>query len=242
MLAGTVFTGLDMIFSPAMAMICLGCFALLAAWGIHVVKNPQFNPIPSILQCFFRFVISLRYRVEVTGLTSISKEDGKGILFLPNHQALIDPVIVMSVLYPGFQPRPLADADQANMAGNRWIMQQIRPITLPDLNKNGRDGKDRIKEALREVAQGLLAGDNILLYPSGRLCHSAKEDMAGNSAVEYVLENVPGIRTVLVRTTGLWGSSLSWGHGTEPSLHKNFGRIHTVLLCQRSSSSGRAER
>jgi acyl-[acyl-carrier-protein]-phospholipid O-acyltransferase / long-chain-fatty-acid--[acyl-carrier-protein] ligase len=225
MLAGTVFTGLDMIFSPAMAMICLGCFALLAAWGIHVVKNPQFNPIPLILQCVFRFVISLRYRVEVTGLTSINKEDGKGILFLPNHQALIDPVIVMSILYPDFQPRPLADADQANMEGNRWIMEQIRPITLPDLNKNGRDGKERIKEALREVAQGLLAGDNILLYPSGRLCHSAKEDMAGNSAVEYVLKNVPGIRTVLVRITGLWGSSLSWGRGTEPSLYKNLGRI-----------------
>jgi acyl-[acyl-carrier-protein]-phospholipid O-acyltransferase / long-chain-fatty-acid--[acyl-carrier-protein] ligase len=225
MLAGTVFTGLDMIFSPAIAMICLGCFALLAAWGIHMVKNPQFNPIPSILQCFFRFVISLRYRVEVTGLTSIGKEDGKGILFLPNHQALIDPVIVMSILYPGFQPRPLADADQANMAGNRWIMQQIRPITLPDLNKNGRDGKERIKEALREVVDGLLAGDNILLYPSGRLCHSAKEEIAGNSAVEYVLENVPGVRTVLVRTSGLWGSSLSWGRGTEPSLHKNLGRI-----------------
>ncbi len=87
-----------------------------------------------------------------------------------------------------------------------------------------RDGKDRIKEALREVANSLLAGDNILLYPSGRLCRSAKEDLAGNSAVEYVLENVPGVRTVLIRTTGLWGSSLSWGQGSEPSLHKNFGR------------------
>lgn len=224
MLAGTVFTGLDMMFSPALAMICLGCFALLAAWGIHLVKNPQFNPIPSMLQSLFRFVIRLRYRVEVTGLASIGKEEGKGILFLPNHQALIDPVIVMSILYPGFQPRPLSDADQANMAGNRWVMEQIRAITLPDLNKNGRDGKDRIKEALQEVTKGLLAGENILLYPSGRLCRSAKEDLAGNSAVEYVLENVPGVRTVLIRTTGLWGSSLSWGQGAEPSFHKNFGR------------------
>ena len=225
MLAGTVFTGLDSIFSPAMVMICLGCFALLAAWGIHVVKNPEFNPIPSILLLLFRFVIGLRYHIEVIGLASINKEEGKGILFLPNHQALIDPVIVMSTLYPGFQPRPLADADQANMAGNRWIMQQVRPITIPDLNKNGRDGKDRVKEALREVANGLQAGDNILLYPSGRLCHNAKEDLSGNSAVEYVLENVPDVRTVLIRTTGLWGSSLSRGQGSEPSLQKNIGRF-----------------
>jgi acyl-CoA synthetase (AMP-forming)/AMP-acid ligase II/1-acyl-sn-glycerol-3-phosphate acyltransferase/acyl carrier protein len=224
MFAGTLFTGLDSFFSPAVVMVCLGGFALFVAWIIHVLKNPKFNPIPSALQCFFRFIIGLRYQVEVRGLTAIGKDDGTGILFLPNHQALIDPVIVMSILYPDFQPRPLADADQANMAGNRWIMQQIRPITLPDPNKNGRDGKVRIKEALREVAQALLAGDNILLYPSGRLCRSAHEDLAGNSAVEYVLENVPGVRTVLVRTTGLWGSSLSWGDGTEPSLHKNIGR------------------
>lgn len=224
MLAGTVFTGLDMLFSPAMIMLCLAGFALFAAWTIHLVKDPGFNPIPFILQRFFRIIISLRYRLEVSGLEAIAKEEGKAILFLPNHQALIDPVIVMSVLYSAFQPRPLADADQANMPGNRWIMQQARPITLPDLHKNGRDGKKRIKEALREVASSLQAGENILLYPSGRLCRSAREDMAGNSGVDYLLQEVPGLRTVLVRITGLWGSTFSWGKGTEPSLYKNIGR------------------
>jgi acyl-[acyl-carrier-protein]-phospholipid O-acyltransferase/long-chain-fatty-acid--[acyl-carrier-protein] ligase len=53
-LAGAVFTGLDSIFSPAMTMVCLGCFALLAAWGIHMIKNPAFNPIPSVLRRLFR--------------------------------------------------------------------------------------------------------------------------------------------------------------------------------------------
>lgn len=224
MFAGTLFTGLDALFSPAVVMVFLGGVTLIVTWIIHLLKNPKFNPIPTILQGLFRFIIGLRYQVEVTGLEEIGKNNRKGLLFLPNHQALIDPVIVMSILYPGFQPRPLADADQANMAGNRWIMQQIRPITLPDLNKNGRDGKQRIQEAMREVVKSLVAGDNILLYPSGRLCRSAHEDLAGNSGVEYILENVPEVRTVLIRTTGLWGSSLSWGHGTEPSLHKNIGK------------------
>ena len=229
MLAGTIFTGLNALFSPAAVMICLGCFALFAAWIIRMIGNPEFNPIPSLLPRVFNFIIGLRYRVEVSGLTSINKDEGKAILFLPNHPALIDPVIVMSVLYPHFQPRPLADADQAGSAGNRLVMQYIRPITLPDLNKNGRSGKDRIKEALREVASSLVSGDNILLYPSGRLCRQAREDLAGNSGVEYVLKNVPNVRTVLVRTTGLWGSSFSWGRGSEPSLYKNFGRYFRFL-------------
>ncbi len=225
MFAGVFFSWLDALFSPAVVMACLGSLSLFAAGFIHRVKNPQFNPIPSILVHLFRFILGLRYQVQVTGLESIGREEGRGIVFLPNHPAFIDPIIVMSVLYPGFQPRPLSDADQANMAGNRWIMQHIRPITLPDLNKNGRDGSDRIREALQEVAQGLQAGDNILLYPSGRLSHSNEEDLAGNSAVEYILEKVPGVRTVLVRTTGLWGSSLSWGGGSEPSFHRNIGRF-----------------
>jgi acyl-CoA synthetase (AMP-forming)/AMP-acid ligase II/acyl carrier protein/MFS family permease len=230
MLAGVFFTGLAAIFSPAAEMICLGFFALLAALLIQVSKYPQLQLLPRMLLCLIRFLLGLRYRVEVKGLESIRKADKTGILFLPNHPALIDPVIMISVLYSGFKPRPLADADHANMAVNRWIMQFVRPITLPDLNKNGRDTKDRIQEALREVADALQAGDNVLFYPAGHLCHSAQEDLAGNSGVEYLLENVPGVRTVLVRTTGLWGSSFGWARGSQPSLFENF-RQYLLFFC-----------
>ncbi len=230
MLAGTIFTGLNALFTPAAVMICLGCLALLALGIIRLIRNPKFNPITRLLPGFFRFLLGLRYRIEVSGLAEIEKEEGKAILFLPNHPALIDPVIVMSVLYAKFHPRPLSDADQAESAGNRLIMQLVNPITLPDLNKNGRGGKDRIREALREVANSLNSGDNILLYPSGHLCREAREDLAGNSGVEYILKNVPTARTVLVRTTGLWGSSFSWSRGTEPSLYKNFVR-YLRFLC-----------
>ena len=48
LLAGMVFTALDMIFAPAILMICLGCFALLATWFIYLFKDPQFKPITSI--------------------------------------------------------------------------------------------------------------------------------------------------------------------------------------------------
>ncbi len=230
LLAGTIFSWLDTLLAPAVVMSCLGALTLFAAWFVSLLKNPRFNPLPTILHRIFTLVISLRYRVEVVGLASIMKKDGQGILFLPNHQALIDPVIVMSVLYPGFRPRPLSDAEQAEMGLNRLIMRHIRPITIPDAKRNGRDGKARIKEALRETAQALTMGDNILLYPSGRLCRSAREDLAGNSGVEYILNSVPGVRTVLVRTTGLWGSSFSWGRGVEPSIYNNLGRYLRFLL------------
>ncbi len=230
MLAGSVFTGLNAIFTPANSMICLGFFALLAALFIYKVKDPQFNPIPGLLVHIVRFLLGLRYRIEVKGLSSIKKTRGAGILFLPNHPALIDPVIMESVLYMDFQPRPLADADQVNATASRWIVKFVHPITLPDLIKNGRDQKNRVQEALREVADALQAGENVLLYPSGHLSRSAREDLAGNSGVEYLLKNVPNIRTVLVRTTGLWGSSFSWAQGSEPSLFKNLSRYIRFFL------------
>jgi len=229
MLAGTLFTALDTRFSPSQVMVCLAFFALVAASLLYVLKNTGFNPIPRILQVMFRVLLSLRYRIEVTGLEAIKEEEGKSLLFLPNHPALIDPVIVMSVLYSRFHPRPLTDADQAAGFGTRVLVQYIRPITVPDIRTNGRGSRDRIREAMDEVTGSLAAGDNILFYPAGHLSRTSKEDLAGNSGVEYVLNKVPNVRTILVKTTGLWGSSFSWAKGTDPSLLKNLRRLPGFL-------------
>ncbi|MCI5184083.1 MAG: hypothetical protein D3921_16460, partial [Candidatus Electrothrix sp. AW1] len=54
-------------------------------------------------------LLRIRYRVTVTGLKELkksTKKDDRSLVFLPNHQALIDPVIVMSLLYNSFAPRP----------------------------------------------------------------------------------------------------------------------------------------
>ena len=65
------------------------------------------NPLGLLL----RFVLSLRYRVTATGLESIAPPapagDGTktpGILILPNHPAMVDPIIVYSRL-AGLAPR-----------------------------------------------------------------------------------------------------------------------------------------
>ncbi len=225
MLAGMIFTTLNARFSPTQVMLCLACFSLAAAGVLYLLVKTRFNPIPKILQWTFRSLLSLRYRIEVKGLEAIKNDEGRALLFLPNHPALIDPVIVMSQLAARFHPRPLADADQVARIGTRWIMKHVRPITVPDIRTNGRGSRDRIKEALNDVVDSLLAGDNILFYPAGHLKRGAKEDLAGNSGVEYLLEKVPNVRTILVRTTGLWGSGFSWAAETEPSISKNFKRL-----------------
>ena len=49
--------------------------------------------------------VHLRYRIRVKGLDEVVARYGrKGILFLPNHPALIDPVILNTVLWGKFKP------------------------------------------------------------------------------------------------------------------------------------------
>ena len=57
--------------------------------------------------------VHLRYRIRVKGLDEVVARYGrKGILFLPNHPALIDPVILNTVLWGRFKPRSLVTEKQ----------------------------------------------------------------------------------------------------------------------------------
>ena len=182
----------------------------------------------NMLVFLVRFVLWLRYRVRVHGLTGI-RPDGRPILFLPNHPALIDPVIVTSRLYPGFQPRPLADEAQVERFFVRRLARLLRVIVIPDLSRGGRQQTEEVRAGISRVADALRRGDNVLLYPAGRLMRGPKEDLGANSAVADIVHSVEEVRIVLVRTTGLWGSSFSRANGL-PSLTGGLGKKVLALL------------
>jgi long-chain-fatty-acid--[acyl-carrier-protein] ligase len=169
-----------------------------------------------LLNIFVMAMLWFRYRVTVVGLRDI-QPDGRPIFFLPNHPALIDPVIVMTRLYQRFQPRPLADEAQVSRMVIRRIAGFMRTIIIPDLAGGGRKNRDRVEDGLQQVVNGLKQGDNVLLYPAGRLMRSNREDLGANSAVYQIISKVENVRVVLLRTTGLWGSSFSRANGA-PSL------------------------
>ena len=96
-----------------------------------------------LLACLLR----LRYRIRVEGLREIKRslrDDRRPILFLPNHQALIDPVIITSLLFNAFAPRPLADEQQTSHPFFRWLMAQLRAIRIPDLNTSGQQVREQV--------------------------------------------------------------------------------------------------
>ena len=173
-------------------------------------------------------ILSLRYRVTIKGLGKI-EPDERPIIFLANHPALIDPVIIMSRLYYRFQPRPLADEAQLDKPLFRNIGKMVGAIIIPDLARGGKDKLSMVNLGIQEVVSGLKQGDNILLYPGGRLMQRPEEDLRANSAVKKIISSVDNVRIVMIRSTGLWGSDFSRANGV-PALMDSFGRRVLMIL------------
>jgi len=165
-----------------------------------------------------RWVLSLRYHVRVHGLSKILEKEPQGILILPNHPGLIDPILLMAHLYGPLRPRPLADEVQINRPVIRHIAKGIRVLSIPDVGKVGSSAQEAINQALDEIVHALHEGSNVLLYPAGHRKSRAEEELGGNSAVETLLKARPNTRVVLVRTQGLWGSRFSKAFGTNPQV------------------------
>ena len=214
--------------------------ALLPTWGYWAVggavllvvlaallwTRPGLAVLNVLLVGFLRACLWLRYRIRVIGLKEVARAGKTGILFLPNHPCLIDPIIVGVVLRLRFRPRPLADENQIDRFFVRWLAGHVNVLPIPDMAKVGSAGRERIRAAMKEIVEALRAGDNVVLHPAGRMCRSRFEDLRGTSAVETIVGELGDVRIVLMRTRGLWGSSFGWASGQEPSV----GRALSVGL------------
>lgn len=183
----------------------------------------------TVLRGIVRFLLGLRYRVEVRGLEAVRARGRRKILFLPNHPALIDPLIVLAALHKDFRPRPLANAARTDLPVIGWLARKVGTVLIPDLSAPGRAEMKAVAEGLELVRATLESGDNVLLYPGGRLAREPVERLGGKGAVERLLKAVPDVRVVLIRQRGLWGSSFSWGQGREPQLLRSLPRQLAAL-------------
>ncbi|NLG14584.1 MAG: AMP-binding protein [Lentisphaerae bacterium] len=174
-----------------------------------------------IIRIIGTFLLKLRYRVKVNGLDKVKKGGNKGILFLPNHPALIDPVIVSAILTKDFKPRALADEKQIRMQPLKFFAKALRLLSLPDIGIAGKAGIEKVEQQLGECVNCLRNGDNVLFYPAGRIYRSRYEKLRANGGVRRMLDLYPEVRIVLVRTTGLWGSSF----GRSIGYQSPFGEI-----------------
>ena len=163
-----------------------------------------------------RLLLCLRYRISISGMEAIADKGKERILFLPNHPALIDPVIVYVYLRGVFKPHGFADRDQVDRFFIRFFARRWGVRGVPSISKYGPTARKEVEEVLDESIAGLQKGENLLLWPAGRVYRGYKENLSANSSVERILQQCPSVRVVLVRTHGLWGSGFGWAGGEEP--------------------------
>lgn len=158
-----------------------------------------------------RAIVALRYRIEVVGLDGLGPADKPGgIVFLPNHPAEIDPVLLEVALWPKFRPRPLIVEHFYRLKGFKFFLDLAKVLPIPTMDvAASRWRAKKVEKQFDTIVELLKKGDNFLIYPSGRLKISPAEVVGGASFVHRLLEACPEANVVLVRTTGLWGSMFS---------------------------------
>ena len=180
----------------------------------------------------FRQALALRYSVTVRGLENLPAGTS-GVLVLPNHPAEIDPVIVSAQLWRWWTLRPVVLEKYYYLPGVHQILKFINAIPMPDMDfEAGPFKRRRVEKALAAVVTALKNGENVLMYPSGRLMPAGVERMSGTSGVAWLLKEYPEVPIALVRTRGLFGSSFSKAvtGGQSPDFQKAVAAALRTLL------------
>lgn len=180
-------------------------------------------------------LFSIRYRIKVKGLDSLTPErlnKKGGILFLPNHPAEIDPIILVISLWKKFHLRPIIVEHFYYLPVGHYFVKLIGSLPLPDMNGAVNKWKQKkIEKLFAYVHEELEKGENFLIYPAGRLKVSGAEIVGGASFVPNLLKECPESNVVLIRTTGLWGSRFSRAiTGKSPDFFKVFWEGFKIVL------------
>lgn len=176
-------------------------------------------------------LLSLRYAVTVSGLESIDLHHG--VLVIPNHPAEIDPILVSTYLWDALRPRPVVIESMYSLPFLKPLMKWVKAIPMADMDfEAGPYKRRRVEHTLEEVVSALKNGENILMYPSGRLSVTGEERLRGASGLAMILKAHPKVNICMVRTRGLYGSIFSKAltGGATPDVAKTILKGFRVLL------------
>ncbi|MCC9608907.1 AMP-binding protein [Blastopirellula sp. JC732] len=161
--------------------------------------------LQKIMWATLRFFLRFRYRVRVHGLEELRSVKGP-VLVLPNHPAYVDPPTVLSHLRFGRSLRPLVFTDTYRSLLFHPFCIASNAFEVPNLKSHSRDAHRQTTEMIDKVVAGVEAGNDFLIYPSGRLKRQGTEVIGGARIAYELLTRCPDLQVILVRTEGLWGS------------------------------------
>lgn len=177
-----------------------------------------------IIAYSMRILLWFRYRIRVEGLDQLNSKTLNrpgGVVFLPNHPTyFIDPIVATLAVFPKFPIRPMIVEYMYYTPIIHGLMRFMNALPIPNFVSSSNSLKRKKSEKIiQTVIEDLKNGQNFLIYPAGKVKHTAYEAVGGASAVHRILAEAPEANVVLMRIKGLWGSSFSRAlTGGAPSL------------------------
>ena len=163
--------------------------------------------LSKILAFKIRLLLRFRYKISIQGSEII--QNNSPVLFLPNHQALVDPIILMSHIYRFSTVIPVISEKYFDIPVAKWYFRQLGAVRVSDLEAGSRNTMV-LKSITRAVFKGFRRNKNILLYPSGQIAGQGYEKIFNKKAAYHIVEKIPeDVQIVGVRISGLWGSMFS---------------------------------
>ena len=174
-----------------------------------------------------RWFLSKRYQIECSGDFFFEKK--KNYLIIPNHPAIVDPLILVPELHSkGLDVCPLVDESFFSNGVVRHILALFNAVRVPDFRKANfrpflrvrptyRSSARRAKALGYSVLALLTAGESVLLYPSGHITSDGRESLGNRQLAHNAISQLPdGVEVLAVRIRGLYGSMWSRAGGLQP--------------------------
>ncbi|NPA36387.1 MAG: AMP-binding protein [Chlorobi bacterium] len=183
-------------------------------------NNPILVFLARIIFFTGRLLLSLRYRGELKG-TDILKDKQHSALFLPNHQALVDPMLFISHIYRYASCVPVITSGYYDIPVIKHLFRLWGAIRVSDLEKGSRN-TNVLNDIKNGVLNGLKLKKNIVLYPAGQLPSQGYEKIYNKQSAYFIVKELPDdVKVIGVRIRGLWGSiwSKAWT-GDSPDFFK----------------------
>ncbi len=187
--------------------------------------------VKAIAQFIFfigRLLLSLRYKVVMVNTDSIDKK--RPVLFLPNHQAVVDPMILVSHIYPYKNIVPVVTSTYYDLPILNRFFKNWGAVRVSDIERGSRN-----VNVLNDISTAVKTAFNyqrsIVIYPSGQIAEQGFEKILNKKAAYQIVSELPGnVQVVGVKIKGLWGSrwSKAWT-GKPPAFASNV--LKGMLMC-----------
>lgn len=164
-------------------------------------------------------LLKLRYKFEIIWFDKIDKN--KQYVIFPNHEAIVDPQIVFTLLRKKIKPAPVVTETYYNMFPSTF--KKIWAVCMMDLEKWSQK-LDDVKKSMEAINNWIKEWKNILLYPAWQIyCQGFEVIRWKKSAYNLVQSLDKNVEIITIKTTGLfwsmWSKAWTW---KSPNFIKTF--------------------